>query len=167
MSENLIINRSLIKEIIIPADRKKVWTAWTTKDGLETFFAPEVNIELQLFGHYEILFFPENEPGKRGAEGNRIMAIEPYRMFSFTWDAPPHLPNVRQQRTLVVLKFEKKDQEKTRVELCQTGWGDSQEWQAAYDYFSQAWEVVLERLKLRFEKGPIDWQNKNYPRFSR
>lgn len=98
MSEDLIINRSIIKEITISGGLDEVWNAWTTKEGVQSFFAPECRVERKLFGLYEIFFNPEAEPGKRGAEGNRIMAIEPHRMFSFTWDAPPTMPHVRKQR---------------------------------------------------------------------
>ncbi len=161
---DFIINRSIIKEITIPASIKEVWKAWTTKEGVQTFFAPDCNIKLKIFGMYEIFFAPDADPGKRGAEGNRIMAIEPYKMFSFTWDAPADMPNVRKQRTLVVLKLKKMEKEKTRLFLCHTGWGDGNEWNKAFDYFSEAWDVILKRLKIRFEKGPIDWSKKDYPR---
>ncbi len=30
----------------------------------------------------------------------------------------------------------------------------------AYDYLVRAWsDIVLPRLKYRFEKGPVDWNN--------
>ena len=33
------------------------------------------------------------------------------------------------------------------------------EWDQSFDYFTRAWgEVVLPRLKYRFEEGPIDWE---------
>ncbi|NIM90692.1 MAG: hypothetical protein GTO17_07055 [Candidatus Aminicenantes bacterium] len=84
-------------------------------------------------------------------------------MFSFTWDAPAFMPNVRQQRTLVVLKFKEIEKDKTRIFLCHTGWGDGDEWDKAYDYFMDAWDAVLQRLIDRFEKGPVDWAKENYP----
>lgn len=164
MSEDIIINRSIIREIVIPAGIDEAWNAWTTKEGIQSFFAPECNVELKVHGMYEIFFTPDAEPGKRGAEGNRIMAIEPYKMFSFTWDAPTTMPHVRKQRTLVVLKFKKIDDEKTRIFICHTGWGDGNEWDDAFDYFSDAWDVILKRLEMRFDSGPIDWNQKNYPR---
>ncbi len=164
MPKDLIINRSIIKEITAPAGVVEVWNAWTTKKGIQSFFAPECNVELKVNGIYEIFFTPDAEPGKRGAEGNRIMAVEPYRMFSFTWDAPPYMPHVRKQRTLVVLKFKKIGKEKTRVFLCHTGWGDGDEWDKAFDYFSDAWDIILKRLVIRLEKGPIEWNKKDYPR---
>lgn len=163
MSENLIINRSITKEVTLHAGIDEVWNAWTTKKGLETFFAPECHIELELFGRFEIYFLPDAEPGGKGAENNKILAIEPNKMFSFTWDAPAFMPGVRKHRTSVVLKFEKAGDDKTRIWMCHTGWGDGEEWDRAFDYFTDAWDVVLKRLETRFEKGPIDWESKDFP----
>jgi uncharacterized protein YndB with AHSA1/START domain len=164
MSEDLLINRAIIKEITLQAGIEDVWNAWTTREGIQSFFAPECNVELKLFGNYEILFNPGAEPGKRGAEGNIIMAVDPYKMFSFTWDAPPYMPLVRKKRTLVVLKFKKIGEKRTRLFLCHTGWGDGDEWNKAFDYFSDAWDIIFRRLVIRFKKGPIDWNKKDYSR---
>lgn len=163
MNEEIIINRSIQKEFTVPTNLEEIWAVWTTKKGLETFFAPECKIEKKVLGLFEIYFDPNAEPGKRGAENNRIMAIEAFKMFSFTWDAPGYLPNVRKQRTLVVLKFKQLDKNKTRVFFSQTGWGDGPEWDTAFDYFTEAWDVVFKRLQIRFEKGPIDWSADDYP----
>jgi len=38
--------------------------------------------------------------------------------------------------------------------------GEGGEWDQAFDYFTRDWgEIVLPRLKYRFEDGPIDWEN--------
>ena len=163
MSENLIINRAIIKEVIIPAGIDDAWNAWTSKQGLESFFAPECHIELELFGRFEIYFFPDADSGSKGAEDNIILAVEPNKMFSFTWDAPGNLAEVRKQRTSVVLKFKKFGKDKTKIFMCHSGWGDGDEWDNAFDYFADAWDVVFKRLVIRFEDGPIDWEKKDFP----
>jgi hypothetical protein len=73
------------------------------------------------------------------------------------------LQDVRKQRTSVVLKFERLGEDKTRIVMCHTGWGDGDEWDRAFDYFSDAWDVVLKRLAIRIEDGPIDWNKKDFP----
>ncbi len=89
-----------------------------------------------------------------------VMAVQPQRMLAFTWNAPPQLPSVRGQMTHVVIHlFETKDGG-TRVTLRHDGWGVGDEWNDAFQYFSSAWaDVVLPRLKHRFENGPVDWSN--------
>jgi uncharacterized protein YndB with AHSA1/START domain len=164
MPEDLIINRHITKEVTLPVGIDDAWNTWTTKQGLESFFAPECHVELELFGRFEIFFLPDAQPGSRGAENNKILAVEPKRMFCFTWDAPATMPEVRKQRTSVVLKFENLGESKTRISMCHTGWGDGDEWDSAFDYFVDAWDVVLRRLEIRFEQGPIDWEKQDFPR---
>ncbi|MFC1853720.1 SRPBCC domain-containing protein, partial [candidate division CSSED10-310 bacterium] len=144
--------------VIIEAGLNNVWEAWTTKAGLESFFAPVCHIDLCVDGLYEILFNPDGEPGFRGAEGMRIMAFQSRKMLAFTWNAPPHLTSVRQQLTHVVIRFHELAADQTKVTLHHDGWGQGGEWDQAFDYFTSAWlEVVLPRLKQRFITGPIDW----------
>lgn len=147
-------------EIIVPAGIEAVWEAWTTEAGLKTFFAPACKIELRPNGAYEMYFNPGGAPGERGGEGNEILAIQPKTMLAFTWNAPPHLPNVRQQRTSVVLRFKEIAPGKTQVTLVESGWGEGEEWDKAFEYFSSAWQkIVFPRLQQRFVAGPFDWNN--------
>lgn len=47
--------------------------------------------------------------------------------------------------------------------VTETGWGEGDEWDKAFAYFSSAWQdVVLKRLQYRFEVGPVDWKNPPY-----
>jgi uncharacterized protein YndB with AHSA1/START domain len=151
--------KSIFGEIVVNAKLQEVWDAWTTEAGITSFFAPECNIDLRPDGAYEIFFNPDAPPGERGGEGLRILSVQPLKMFSFTWNAPPTLPEVRGQRTHVILRFHQED-DAVRVTLVHDGWGTGGEWDKAYEYFQAAWsEVVLPRLRYRFEHGPIDWDD--------
>jgi uncharacterized protein YndB with AHSA1/START domain len=146
--------------ITVPAPLSEVWKAWTTEAGAKTFFAPECKIELKPGGAYEMYFNLDAPTGERGGEGMIVLAIQPERMFSFTWNAPPNLPTVRGEMTHVVVRFEEVDPKTTQVTLNHDGWGEGSEWDQAFEYFIQAWgELVLPRLKYRFEHGPFDWGN--------
>lgn len=153
--------RYIHEEIVVNGNIEEVFKAWTTEEGVKSFFAPECNIELKVDGVYNIYFFPSEEPGKRGAEGMRILALEPNKMFSFSWGAPRLLfPNVKKQRTLVVLRFKDLGDNKTRLILHQTGWGEGEEWDKAFEYFDSAWkDIVFKRLQDRFDNGPINWKD--------
>ncbi len=152
--------KAIYSEIEINAGLDEAWAAWTTEEGVKSFFAPECNIELEVEGLYEIFFMPDEEPGRRGADGMRIMALEPKKMFSFTWNAPLEMPEIRKQRTHVILKFKPLAENKTQLTFIHDGWGDGEEWDKAFDYFTRAWlGIVLPRLIYRFEHGPVDWNN--------
>jgi uncharacterized protein YndB with AHSA1/START domain len=151
--------RVLTAEVEVKAPVEKVWKAWTTPEGLKTFFAPDSNVEPRIDGLYEILFWPAAKPGERGAEGQRILGLEPMSRFAFTWNAPPSIPDIREQRTVVVLEFKPVGAERTRVRFTQLGWGEGKSWDAAYEYFDRAWNtVVLPRFRHAMEVGPIEWQ---------
>src|SRR5262245_27479327 len=154
------LDQTINLEITLNVPVEKVWWAWTTRDGVKSFFAPDCDIELRVLGKYDILFAPSAPVGLRGAEGNLLLAIQEGKMLSFTWDAPPSFPEIRRQRTSVVIRFLALDRQKTRLVFRQTGWGEGEEWQRAHDYFVTAWgDVVLPFLKYRLEVGPIDWKN--------
>jgi uncharacterized protein YndB with AHSA1/START domain len=152
-------DRLLRAELTLEAPVAEVWAAWTTGRGMEMFFAPEAHVDLRVDGTYDVWFFPQNPPGGRGAEGMRILCVEPHRRFAFTWDAPPSIPTIRAQRTMVVVDFDSTATDATRLRFTHLGWGEGPDWDQAYDYFDRAWRaIVLPRLVRRFAQGPIDWK---------
>ena len=149
--------RSIDRSIVVPATLDQAWDAWTTREGITSFFAPDARIEPKVGGAFHVYINPLAEPGMKGADDTRFLALQPKRMLSFDWNAPPNLPEARQQRTFVVLRFTPVSEKETRVTLHHTGWGDGGEWDKAYAYFDRAWDGVLANLKKRFESGPQDW----------
>lgn len=149
--------RALDKQVVLNATPEQVWAAWTTREGITSFFAPDAEIDARVGGAFHIHMDPLAEPGSRGADDMRYMALQPPRMLSFDWNAPPSLAEVRQQRTFVVVRIEPVSATETRVSLHHTGWGDGGEWDQTYQYFDKAWGKVLGNLQTRFEQGPIDW----------
>lgn len=148
-------------EFVVNAPVKDVYGTWTSSEGLETFFAPACHIDLKLFGDFHAYFFPDNKPGQRGAEDEKIISYEENKMLSFTWGFPPSLMNLRNtQKTIVLLRFEEMGSSRTKVTFIQSGWGSSEEWQLGKEYFLEAFgNVVLARFQYRFKYGPIDWNN--------
>ena len=149
--------RSLDKEVIIKATLDQAWASWTTREGITSFFAPDAEIDPRVGGAFHIYIDPLAEPGMKGADGMEFMALQPKKMLSFDWNAPPSLPEVRKQRTLVVIRFEAVDPTHTRVTLHHTGWGDGGQWDQTFAYFDKAWTRVLGNLQNSYDKGPIDW----------
>lgn len=146
-------DRAIVGEVVVDAPVSDVWATWTTEEGIKSFFAPACNIDLRVGGAFEMLFLLDAEEGKRGGEGVTFLAIEPQKMLSFTWNAPPHLPEARSQFTHVILWFDDTDSG-TRVTLRHDGWGDGGEWDEAYAYFVDAWlKHVLPNLVDRFSGG--------------
>ena len=141
----------------VKAPVSAVWQAWTSSDGITSFFAPEAEVDPRPDGAFHIFMDPYAKPGMKGADTMQVLAVEPERLLSFTWNAPPHLAQARAQRTVVILRFTP-DGETTRLTLTHLGWGSTGEWPQARAYFEKAWPNVLKNLQTRFETGkPYDW----------
>ncbi|MCU0287347.1 MAG: SRPBCC domain-containing protein, partial [Acidobacteria bacterium] len=129
----------MIRKVVdVSASVDDAWDAWTTTEGVKTFFAPEASVELAVGGDFEMYFVPNGPKGQRGSEGCKILGFVPGEMFSFTWNAPPHLPSVRGEHTWVVLFFQPLEAKKTRISMVHLGWQVGEEWQKALQYFDKA-----------------------------
>ena len=144
----------------VNASVEEVYKAWTTTEGIRTFFAPGGKIDLKIGGAYEIYFAPDAEPGQKGADSMFILSYEPDKMLTFTWTATPYQPSIRGQLLYVQLMFYPAEGNKTLVHFVSGGFGQGEKWTEVYNYFQKAWGGwVLPALKYRFAVGPVDWQN--------
>jgi uncharacterized protein YndB with AHSA1/START domain len=151
--------RAIDKQVVVAAPIDKVWQAWTTSAGIQTFFAPEAEIEPRVGGAFHIHMDPLAAAGMKGADDMRFMALQRPTMLSFDWNAPPSLPEARAQRTFVIVRLAAIDANSTRVSIHHVGWGEGGEWDKTYAYFDKAWPFVLDKLKASFVTGPADWSD--------
>lgn len=152
-------DRILRAMLVLDAPVEDVWKLWTTEEGVKSFFAPGCRIEPKVDGLYEIWFNPAAPPGEKGGDGMRVLALEPGRRLAFTWNAPPSIPAIRAQRSVVDVRFLADGPKRTRLVFTHGNWGDGPEWDAAYAYFDKAWSAfVLPNLSWRVAHGPIDWK---------
>ena len=149
--------RAIVKEIVVKATPEVAFRTWTTSDGIKSFFAPDAHVEARPDGPFQIYINPYAQPGMKGADDMRFLAVQEPKFFSFTWNAPPSLPDARRQRTFVTVRLTPVSDTETRVVLHHSGWGEGGQWDQAYAYFDRAWGNVLANLKKRFEDGPVDW----------
>lgn len=149
--------RAISKQVVVKAPIDAVWNAWTTTEGVKTFFAPDANVDARPDGPFQIYINPYAQPGMKGADDMRVLAVQDRKMISYTWNAPPSLPEARAQRTVVIVRFKPLGENETQVTMTHVGWGDGGEWDKAFDYFSKAWDTVLGNLQQRFVSGPKDW----------
>ncbi|HKV40569.1 MAG TPA: SRPBCC domain-containing protein [Blastocatellia bacterium] len=158
-SVNAQSSRVIKKEVVVNAPLQEVWNTWTTSEGVETFFAPKANIQLESGGAYEVLFAPNAPKGRRGCEGCKVLSFEPMRTLSIDWGVPPMFPALQNQRGTITLTFEPVDSAHVRVVVVHSGLGSGGDWDKVYEHFDQGWSIVLARLQQRFKSGPMDWQS--------
>ena len=153
--------RNINETITVKAGIADVWTAWTTTEGIKSFFAPDANVEARVGGPFQIFMDPFAPAGMKGADDMVFLAVQDKKMISFTWNAPPSLPEARKQRTVVIVRFAPRGELLTDVTLNHVGWGEAaadNEWGKAYNYFARVWPNVLKNLKKRFDDGPVNWK---------
>jgi len=145
-------------EVTLPEPRDEAWRRLTTAEGLQTFFAPKAIVALREGGPWEQLFFPDNEPGQRGAEGVYIRAFEAPRMLEVHWNAPPQFPEVRAEGFRALFELHPIDHATTRLTLRLDEFRAGEQWDATFDYFLEAYPVVLNRMRRAVIDGPLDWE---------
>lgn len=148
-------DRVLYKEAIVSATAPQIWKAWTTNDGLTSFFCKKADVELRVGGKYELYMTLDAPEGQRGTEGCHILSYIPERMLSFEWNAPPSIPALRDANahTHVVIEIEPIGGGVTEVRLTQLGWGEGEDWDKCYTYFDRAWSNVLAALQKEIGKN--------------
>ncbi len=142
--------QALIIELSIPAPLPEVWRAFTTNEGLSSWLAPEVSVDLRNGGDWLVKF-----PGSTA--GGTIVSFVPQKELVLSAFAPDRFPHVRAARTRAVFTFTAKGSN-TLVRLSQTGWQAGNEWDAAYEYLAAANGEMLAMLHHRYVAGPTDWQ---------
>jgi uncharacterized protein YndB with AHSA1/START domain len=147
--------QSLAPDIIVTrvvnAPVAEVWKAWTTTDGIESFFAPKAaKVEPVPGGAFELWFGVNMPEGSRGSEGCLVHSVKPMEQFVFEWNAPPTIPTIRKLRTLVYLDFKALPDNRTEITLRNFGYGTGEDWGKTKAYFEQAWPHVMDSLVKRF-----------------
>ncbi len=147
--------KPIVKQINADLPIDFAWMMWTTNTGLKSFMAPDCDVELKLFGKYEIYFLLDREYGQRGSEGCKILSFVPREMLSFTWNAPPQFLEIREsgEHTYVVMNFEEISKGRTKITLRHFGWGEGEEWEEVHEYFDHAWSKVFEWMDRAIQSG--------------
>ena len=150
-------DRYLEKEVIVTARIEQVWSAWTTSEGMAAFFAPKSNIDLAIGGAFELYTQPDAPEGSRGCEGCTVLSYDLMQMLSFSWNAPPSIPGLRDAsiRSHVVLYFDDLHDGRVKVTLRHLGFGEGEDWDKCLAYFDRAWPYVLNNLQEKIADVPV------------
>lgn len=148
--------RAVTASVELDMPVSEAWRLWTTNEGIASFFAPAANIELRPQGPFEIFILPDAEPGQRGSEGTIILGYQDERMLSVSWALPPYMTEVRPHHTHLLLRFEPLGEDRSRVTLTHSGWGEGGAWDAAFSYFDGIWPRVLAGMQAVQPDGAGD-----------
>jgi uncharacterized protein YndB with AHSA1/START domain len=137
----------LRKEATVKCPIEHVFHAWTTSEGMASWWAKDSWIDLRIGGPWELYFIGDNPRGWQGSEGCRILSYCPPEMLSYSWNFPPEIPTLRFNYSCwIVIRFAAIGPSETRVVVQHLGWKEGPDWDAGWRYFDKAWDEVLERL---------------------
>ncbi|MBY0087947.1 MULTISPECIES: SRPBCC family protein [Brevibacillus] len=144
-------------EIEVSSSIELVWWAWTRKERLVQWFAPDATIEPYLGGAYELYFHPANRD-QMGTKGCIITHFEPKERLGFTWKGPDEFADTMNHEDALtyVLVTLSEAGGKTQVLVEHFGWKEGEEWEKARGWHEMAWSHVLGSLKSALESGEGD-----------
>lgn len=156
-------DKQLLKRRVFQQPLDTLWQRWTTHEGLKSFIGKDNVLELYPGGKFEIYFLPDQPYGKRGSEGSTVLSFLPKQYFSFSWNAPPQFPEVRNHphKTWVSIMFQPLTPNATELTLYHTGWPLDKRWDSVYAYFDKGWSYVFEQLAKHDQNDSLPSQ---YPR---
>ena len=157
--------RTVTLEKTLEMPPEEVYKLWLTRDGIRTFFAPEVRVDAEVGGRYEILFDPIRDPQgvKIGTHDARILRLVPNREIAFDFTFPPFGPELdtRPYPTWVEIHLAPVEGApgKTHLRLLHRGWPAGETWDRAFEMFRDSnWPLVLSRLEAYArERKPFEW----------
>ena len=139
-------------EGIVESSLDRVWSAFTTSEGLQAWLAPHAEIELKVGGLMRTNYNAQGQLGDPGTIENVILSFEPQRMISIKVAKPPAnfpFPNaVREMWT--VLYFSPVGPSRTNVREVTLGFGPDAESQRMRTFFNQGNATTLNQLQRHF-----------------
>lgn len=76
--------KEIIKRTNVLVSRKEAYKAWTTREGINTFFGEDSKIELKENGAFEVYFSMSSKVGYRGSEGCQIIQFKENEFVEFS-----------------------------------------------------------------------------------
>lgn len=152
--------RVLRHEVLVAAPPDAVWQAFSTSEGLQTFAAPLIRIDLRPGGVWEASYAPEGRFGDPDNIRNEVLSYIPGQMLSIRiTNTPPRFPHpeLAKQVFTVIEMLRINDPETTRVRISMLPYGQGEEWDRLYALFRSGNAIVLKRLEERFTSGPVKW----------
>jgi uncharacterized protein YndB with AHSA1/START domain len=139
----------LITEGLIDAPAEAVWRAWTTDEGLKSWLAPHVSMDLRVGGLMRTNYNTAGVLGDAQTIENTILSFEPERMLSIkVTKTPENFPFPRAVQDMwTVMYFEPNGESQTRVRVVSLGFGPDEESQRMRAFFERGNADTIEQLK--------------------
>lgn len=145
-----------VHETLVAATPKEVWRAISTADGWRTWATPAAWLDGDLL---ETSYSADASPGDETTIRQKFLAAVPHRLLVFrTTKASKGFPHFDEfSRVTHLIELEPAGETRTRVRLTGAGYADNEAGRQLLGFFTEGNRVSLDRLRRRFETGPLDW----------
>jgi hypothetical protein len=155
--------RILQQEIVVDATLEQAWETLTTSEGLRTFAAPVLTMELKTGGDWYANYKVGSKVGDPGTIHNTVLNYLPMEMFSIKIGLTDFFPKELRDANSLFSVLTLKDLGNNQVKVTESivGWKVGPDWDKTYEFFRRGNAATLKSLYRRFKSGPIDWNKKD------
>lgn len=152
-------DRTLQLSIDVPGPQGEVFDAYATTDGFRSWAVPVARVDLRVGGQIESSYNAAAKLGDRNNIRNEIVTYIPSRLLVLrNVQAPTTFVDPELfQKTVTIVEFAAIDAGHTRVTITNAGYGAGEGFDRLYRQFEWGDAYTLAELRLRFERGPVDW----------
>jgi uncharacterized protein YndB with AHSA1/START domain len=145
-----------VTEGIIDAPLDAVWSAFTTKEGQESWNVAHAEIDLRVGGTMRTHYAAKGKIGDPNTIENLILAFEPKRMLTIKVAMPPQSFPFKEAIKNVwhVMYFEDAGSDRTRLRVVGLGYGSDGESKKLRAFFEKGNPYTLQKLQEHFRKRP-------------
>lgn len=132
---------------------KQAFEMFTVSENLEKWLTIVADVEPRVGGKYELFWDPKDREND-STLGCKVLIIQPDKFLCFEWKGPKQYKrfmNERRPLTNVVVFFISHG-EATEVYLLHTGWGNTEGWEEARQWFDKAWAAAFSELQKYVNK---------------
>ena len=142
----------LITEAVVNAPVDRVWNAFTTKAGMESWMTAQGDIDLTVGGRWRTSYQKGADLDGDTAIHQTILSVDPERMLSYrTVKSPSNFPFAATiGQTWTVVYFEALDASRTKVTVRMLGYSNIAEAEKMRAFFEVGNKATLEALVKRF-----------------
>lgn len=143
----------LVVSEVIGAPAAKVWTAFTTKEGQESWQVAHADVDLRIGGLMRTHYDKAGKIGDENTISNEIISYDPERMLSLRIATPPAKFPFKEaaKKIWTVIYFDPVDAGHTKVTCKMLGWTDDRDSKTMRGFFESGNKWVLQKLKERFK----------------
>lgn len=145
----------VVTETVVAAPVSKVWQAFTTKEGIESWMTAKTEFELKVGSTWRTSYNKDSDLHDDATIQQEVLSFDPERMLSFrTARAPKGFPWPEAVlKTWCVIYFEPVDAAKTKVTFRMMGFDETEESKKMREFFVSGNRIVMDALVKRFSNS--------------